>query len=66
MTCLVRVSAVPGMEELKTTTLSVGTRFDFLNVTCTILPISVDLFPDLSAKQVERVRATFERLSTHA
>lgn len=57
VTCLVRESAVPGAEEIRTTDLSVGKRFDILNVSCTVLP-----YPKAETAQVERVRATLEDL----
>jgi len=57
VTCLVRESALPGAEEIRTTNLSVGKRFDFLNVSCTALPALGE-----DEVRVGRVRATFEDL----
>lgn len=62
VTCLIRKSAQPGTQVLQTTTFNIGTRFDRLNVSCTVLPLNVDLYPEISAEQVARVRATMQAL----
>lgn len=58
VTCLLRKSAVPSAEKIKTTTLSVGKRFDYLNVSCKVEP---NLGQE--AVQIGRMRATFEDLA---
>jgi hypothetical protein len=55
--CLVRKSAAPGAEEIGTTELSSGERFDFLNVSCTVLSNK-----ETEAAHAARVRATLEAL----
>jgi hypothetical protein len=57
VTCLVRKSAAPGAEEIRTTDLSSGKRFDFRNVSCTVLTSQ-----EREAAQAKRVRATLEAL----
>ncbi len=57
VTCLVREAAVPGAKEIKTTNLSVGKRFDLLNVSCT-----VKTSPERETAQVKRVRAALDEL----
>jgi hypothetical protein len=57
VTCLVRKSASPGAEEIRTTDLSSGKRFDLLNVSCTVLTN-----PKNEAAHAKRVRATLEAL----
>ena len=57
VTCLVRKSAVPGAEEIKTTDVSAGKRFDFRNVSCTVLTSQ-----EKEAADAERVRATLASL----
>ena len=57
VTCLVRRSAPPGAEEIRTTDLSSGKRFDLLNVSCTVLTNQ-----EQEAEHAERVRATLEAL----
>jgi hypothetical protein len=55
VTCLVRKKAVTGAKKITTTQLSVGSRFDLLNVSCTILP-----YPKKAQLQVGRLRTTLE------
>lgn len=55
VTCLVRATPARGAKAMRTTDLTVGKRFDFLNVSCT-----VRTSPEKEAVQVERVRATVE------
>jgi hypothetical protein len=57
VTCLLRRSATPGAKKLETTPLSVGKRFELLNVSCTVRP-------SLGAEEVQvgRVQATIEDL----
>ena len=58
VTCLLRKSAVPSAEKIKTITLSFGKRFDYLNVSCKVEP---NLGQE--AVQIGRMRATFEDLA---
>jgi hypothetical protein len=62
VTCLVRKSALPGGESLKTTTISAGKRFDFLNVSCKIYPVAGDSPASVIERQIERVRTTMTAL----
>jgi hypothetical protein len=55
VTCLVRKKSVPGAKRVTATPLSSGLRFDFLNVSCKIIPD-----PRKKTVQVGRLRATLE------
>ena len=57
VTCLVRKSAAPGAEEIQTTDLSTGKRFDVRNVSCT-----VESSQETEAANARRVRVTLEVL----
>ena len=57
VTCLVRKSAAPGAEEIRTTDVSSGKRFDLRNVSCTVLASQ-----EMEAAQARRVRATLASL----
>jgi hypothetical protein len=57
VTCLVRKSAAPGAETIRTTDLSSGKRFDFRNVSCTVLSSQ-----EQEAAHAQRVRSTLEAL----
>jgi len=57
VTCLVRKSAAPGAEEIQTTDLSPDKRFDFRNVSCTVVTSQGQ-----EAAQARRVRAMLEAL----
>jgi hypothetical protein len=57
VTCLVRKSAAPGAEEIRTTDLSSGKRFDLRNVSCT-----VETSQETEAANAKRVRAILEAL----
>jgi hypothetical protein len=57
VTCLVRKVAAPGAEEIRTTDLSAGKRFDFRNVTCTL-----ESQQETEAAHARRVRAMLEAL----
>jgi hypothetical protein len=57
VTCLVRKSAAPGAEEIRTTDLSSGERLDFRNVSCTVLTSQ-----EKETTHAKRVRATLEAL----
>ena len=57
VTCLVRKSAAPGAEEIRTTDLSSDKRFDFRNVSCTVVTSQGQ-----EAAQARRVRAMLEAL----
>jgi hypothetical protein len=58
VTCLVREAAMLGADDIETTDLSVGKRFDFLNLSCTVEPSLGE-----ETAQVERVRATLREFS---
>jgi hypothetical protein len=57
VTCLVRKSAASGAEELETTDVSAGKRFDFRNASCTVLTSQ-----EKEAAHAQRVRATLASL----
>ena len=57
VTCLVRKSAAPGAEGIRTTDLSSGKRFDLRNVSCT-----VETSQETEAANAKRVRAILEAL----
>ena len=52
-----RKSAAPGAEEIRTTDLSSGKRFDFRNVSCTVVSQE-----EKEAAHTRRVRATLASL----
>jgi len=57
VTCLVRKAAAPGAEEIRTTDLSSGKRFDFRNVSCT-----VESNQEMEEGHARRVQATLASL----
>jgi hypothetical protein len=57
--CLLRKTAVRGAETIKTTAWGGATRFDLLNLSCSIHPSA-----DARVEQIARVRAAFEDLAS--
>jgi hypothetical protein len=58
VTCLLRRSAMPDAEKIRTTNLTVGKQFDYLTVSCT-----AETSLGNETKQIRRVRTTIEDLA---